>query len=398
MKRSRIVFLGVGLGMLVSIQALGTSLLLSRDGARIQWPEPGSRHGRDFISSGDVWMAPGPGAIASLVVEARPGFSPEASPIVFPAERAIVRYQGRALFALPTWTARISLPFDGDWALKLAATTSDGRRVESSAKKAIIADRGGAAEGGFASWSAPHLLAIGSILLACLLVAYFARRGGPPWLDKAAPFIASAMWLNELAYQSYWIAVGGWSQSVSLMLQMCGLSIILSPLCLFLAEGPWRRYLADILYFWGIGGALQAILTPDIGFSGFPSYRYFSFFISHGLILVAMVALVASGSIRISLRSLSRCVLVSNLVIVPIYLIDRLLALFPPYAPGNYFAIGYPPPTGSPIDLLVRLFGPSPRYVIGLEIMAVLVFFLLWLPWGMRSWARSRDRALGRAA
>jgi hypothetical integral membrane protein (TIGR02206 family) len=240
--------------------------------------------------------------------------------------------------------------------------------------------------------------ALGAILLGSLLVAFYARRGGPVWLERAAPIIAAAMWLNELAYQSYWMAVGGWSHSVSLMIQMCGLSILLIPVCLFLADSPRRVYLGDVLYFWGIGGALQAILTPDIGASGFPSYRYFSFFMSHGLIIVAVAALVASGAIRISLRSLARCALVSNIVIVPIYLIDRLLALIPPYAPGNYFAIGYPPPTGSPIDLLVQIFGPSPRYIIGLEILAILIFLILWLPWGIRARLRPRPRPVREGA
>jgi uncharacterized membrane protein YwaF len=85
--------------------------------------------------------------------------------------------------------------------------------------------------------------------------------------------------------------------------------------------------------------------------------------------------------------------LVSNIVIVPIYLVDRLLVLIPPYAPGNYFAIGYPPPTGSPIDFLAAVFGPSPRYIIGLEIMALVVFFLLWLPWGLVSHSSTVSRS-----
>jgi hypothetical protein len=52
-----------------------------------------------------------------------------------------------------------------------------------------------------------------------------------------------------------------------------------------------------------LAGAMQAVLTPDLGASGFPSYRYFSFFVSHGFIVACVAALIASGSIRISLRS-----------------------------------------------------------------------------------------------
>jgi hypothetical integral membrane protein (TIGR02206 family) len=393
MKRSRAAFLVVGLVLLLAVQVLCTSMLLAPAGARMQWPEPGSRHGLEFIASGDAWAAPGPGAIVSLRVEAVPGSTPGAEPLGFPAERPHIRYGGQSRYALPTWTARVALPSEGDWSLKAVALTTDGRRIESAGRRILAsAALGGVADRGFSSWSVPHLSAIGFILLGALAVAYFARKGGPSWLRAAAPWIVLVMWANELAYQSYWMAVGGWSHSVSLMLQMCGLSIIFLPICLFMNDGPRRRRLADVLYFWGLGGAAQAILTPDIGASGFPSYRYFSFFISHGMIIVAVIALVASGSVKIGPRSLARCIIVSNIVVVPAYLVDRLLALVPPYAPGNYFALGYPPPTGSPIDLLVRIFGPSPRYILGLEIMGVLVFALLWLPWGIAARARAQDR------
>jgi len=359
----------------------------------MQWPEPGSHHGLNFIASGDAWAAPGPGAITSLRVEALSVSTPSAELISFPAERPYIRYGGQSRYALPTWTARVELPSEGDWSLKVVALTTDGRRVESSGRRIFVAAAlGGVADRGFSSWSIPHLFAIGVILLGALAVAYFAREGGPSWLQAAAPYIVLVMWVNELAYQSYWMVVGGWSHSVSLMLQMCGLSIIFLPICLFMNDGPKRRRLADVLYFWGLGGAAQAILTPDIGASGFPSYRYFSFFISHGMIIVAVIALVASGSININLRSLVRCILVSDIVVVPVYLVDRLLALVPPFAPGNYFALGYPPPTGSPIDLLARIFGPAPRYIVGLEIMGVLVFGLLWLPWGIAARKSSQGR------
>jgi hypothetical integral membrane protein (TIGR02206 family) len=400
MRRSRKIFLIVGYALLFGIQAVNTSLLLSPDGARIQWPEPGSSHPKEFSASGDVWMAPGSAAVSELFVEARPAGG--GAVLAFPAERAVVQGRaGSASYALPSWSARIALPSEGEWLLDAAAIGADGRRVQSAGRRVEIRSEPiKAADSGFASWSPPHLLALAAAAALSLILAFFARKGGRAWLDKAAPFLAGAMWLNELAYQSYWMIVGGWSQANALMLQMCGLSILLLPLCLFLADSPKRRYLADVLYFWGIAGALQAMLTPDIGASGFPSYRYFSFFISHGLIIACVVALVASGSVRIDLRSLARCMLVSNVAIVPVYLVDRLLVLVPPYAPGNYFAIGYPPPTGSPIDLLAAIFGPSPRYIVGLEIMAFVVFLALWLPWSFVSHSStvSRSRAVSRGS
>jgi hypothetical integral membrane protein (TIGR02206 family) len=142
-----------------------------------------------------------------------------------------------------------------------------------------------------------------------------------------------------------------------------------------------RQVLFDIVYFWGIGGAIQALIAPDIGTSGFPALRYFSFFISHGLIIACTVLMAAAGEVRLTFRSLVRALVVTNLLLLPVYGIDQALRLIPPYDAGNYFVLGYPPPTGSVVDLFVEMFGPSPRYVVGLELMGIAIFLLLYLPW-----------------
>jgi uncharacterized membrane protein YwaF len=53
------------------------------------------------------------------------------------------------------------------------------------------------------------------------------------------------------------------------MLQMCGLSILFLPVMFLSERQKTRQLLSDILYFWGIGGALQALITLDIGTNGF---------------------------------------------------------------------------------------------------------------------------------
>jgi hypothetical integral membrane protein (TIGR02206 family) len=165
------------------------------------------------------------------------------------------------------------------------------------------------------------------------------------------------------------------------MLQMCGLAILLLPVML-LSEDPRRRqHWFDVLYFWGIGGAIQALIAPDIGANGFPAYRYFSFFLSHGLIITMTVLMAIAGGVTITWRSLLRAFIVTNILLIPIYAVDRLIRLLPPYDPGNYFVLGYPPPTGSVVDLFAQVFGPSPRYLVGLELMGLAIFLVLLVPW-----------------
>jgi uncharacterized membrane protein YwaF len=80
---------------------------------------------------------------------------------------------------------------------------------------------------------------------------------------------------------------------------------------------------------------------------------------------------------------------------VPVYFIDQLIALVPPYAPANYFLLAFPPPMGSIVDLFAQVFGPAPWYVLGFEIMGIGVFGILWLPWAV---ARRVRRATVRTA
>jgi hypothetical protein len=41
------------------------------------------------------------------------------------------------------------------------------------------------------------------------------------------------------------------------------------------------------------------------------------------------------------------------------------------------------------VSVFAAIFGPSPRYVIGLEIVAIAVFALLYVPWPIARWIRA---------
>ncbi len=361
-------------------------IVLSRpDGVRIRSPERTVTLGRTFVVSGDAWMR---GGVDRIEVMAAPKGAQALAPIAFPANRDVVRYRGQPLFPLSTWSTRVELPGDGEWSLQAVALGSSGGYAFSTVKAVHI--RAGTQPREFRSWSVEHLAPIGLIIAAAIGLGLLARR--PGLYDRIALLCTAVIWVNEIAYQLYWFLVGGWATPAALMFQMCGLSILLLPVMHFAKDERTRQFLFDILYFWGIGGALQALLSPDIGANGFPAYRYFSFFLSHGLIIALTMIMALAGRVRITIRSFLRAFVVTNLALIPIYGLDMLLRLIPPYDPGNYFVLGYPPPTGSPVDLLSDLFGPSPRYVIGLELMGIVIFLIMYAPWPIARALRSRQR------
>ncbi len=204
------------------------------------------------------------------------------------------------------------------------------------------------------------------------------------------------LWINEYAYHWYWFAVGAFTITNCLMLHMCGLAILLIPFLFTMDPGRGRQVLFELLYFWGLGGAVQALLAPDIGQHGFPEFKAFAFFVSHGLICSAAVYMIAAKKMTLTLASLLRGLLLTNAAVLIVYLADLAIAALPPYDVANYFMLGYPPPTGSIVDQLSDFFGPSPRYIVGLEGIAIVVFSLIYLPFPLAR-AFRRGAAAARA-
>jgi hypothetical integral membrane protein (TIGR02206 family) len=375
MSRSRKIIIAIGLSLILGAQAVFIVVLSTPDGARVKSPDGTLPLDRRFVVAGDAWMREG---IARIVVCAAPLDGPKKEVVSFAAVRDAVRYRGQVQFLLSTWSVRVQLPSDGRWELWAEVEGVQGGKTRAESRMLDI--RAGSPVREFRSWTPGHLVPLAVIVVVSIGLALIARRAGS--FDRFALVMALCLWTNEFVYQLwFFFSARGWAAPTALMLQMCGLSILLIPVMLFAEKPRVRQFLFDILYFWGIGGAIQALIAPDIGTSGFPAWRYFSFFISHGLIIACTALMAAAGGVRLTFRSFVRALVVTNLLLLPVYGIDQALRLIPPYDAGNYFVLGYPPPTGSVVDVFADLFGLSPRYVVGLELMGIVVFLLLYLPW-----------------
>jgi len=126
---------------------------------------------------------------------------------------------------------------------------------------------------------------------------------------------------------------------------------------------------SEIAYFWGLGGTLQAVLTPDLG-AGYPSWDFVMFFWGHGVTLLAIVFLIAGGTFRPRRSSVLRMFLALNVYGVVAGLIDTSFG-------WNYGYLRQKPLRPSLLDY----FGPWPWYLLSIEVMAPVMFFILLLPW-----------------
>ena len=126
---------------------------------------------------------------------------------------------------------------------------------------------------------------------------------------------------------------------------------------------------------------MQALLQPDIGPYGFPHYRFFQFFVSHGLIVTVSLYATVSFRYRPQLRSVWRVFIITNIYMA-------FIALFNWLTDGNYLFICHKPETASLMDFM----GPWPWYIITLELMALISFMLYYSPFGLYDWWLRRRR------
>lgn len=220
----------------------------------------------------------------------------------------------------------------------------------------------------FQLFSPGHLAGLAAIVLctavlvgSCRITRFRAARIG---VSQAFGLIVAA---NELVWIISQARAHGFSFQFSLPLHLCDLSIIASVLALLTR----RQFLYEFAYFFGFGGATQALLTPELQ-GGFPDYACVKFFFSHGSILASVVFLTLVFGMRPFPRSIPRMVVTGTLYMLIVGLLDWILG-------ANYGYLCSVPTNPSLLDHL----GPWPWYLCSLWTLGFLLILLLYLPFAI---------------
>jgi hypothetical integral membrane protein (TIGR02206 family) len=147
---------------------------------------------------------------------------------------------------------------------------------------------------------------------------------------------------------------------------MCDLSEIF--IAWFLLGGP--KILYKCAFFWGIGGATMAIITPDISYH---NLDYAFFMIGHGMIVLGiMYATIALGN-RPYATDIFTVSLITACILLPItYIINLLLG-----EPANFWYLMAKPEGASLMDA----FPEPPYHLLVLMPLAIATFFIIYAPY-----------------
>lgn len=229
-----------------------------------------------------------------------------------------------------------------------------------------------------ADWQGPafeflgigHLGALGALVLLNLMLIGF-RKSGDGTKTFLRIVLALILFLNEVAWHYWNYSNGLWTVQTMLPLHMCSLLVW---------AGAWmlvtkNQRIYEFMYFMGIAGALQALATPDLGIYGFPHFRFFQTFISHGLIITSAIYMTVVEGFRPTWKSIGRVFVWVNLYALVIFFVNVYLG-------SNYLMINHKPELPSLLDLLP----PWPIYILYMELIGIISILVLYLPFAIKDW------------
>src|SRR5512133_1569287 len=222
----------------------------------------------------------------------------------------------------------------------------------------------------FTLFGAAHFGMLFTILLLNVWLLRF-RGASEGTRSKIRWALAISLWLVEASFHIWSIAVGTWTIQTMLPLHMCSVLIWLTGFMLI-----FKNYsIYEFVYFLGIGGALQALLTPEVGIYGFPHFRCIQTFLSHGLLVTAGIYMTVVEGFRPTWKSLVRILAIANIYMLIVYLINISIG-------SNYLWINGKPPMATIMDMLPAW----PWYIPWLEVIALFTCLLLYIPFIIKDW------------
>jgi len=207
-----------------------------------------------------------------------------------------------------------------------------------------------------------HSLLLLTIAGAAAMLSWLCRGRKVP-MRAVRLALGCGIAVNELVWWVFRYSHEG-IHATNLPLQLCDLTVWMTVLaCLTTFPA-----VVEFAYFAGVAGSGMAVLTPDL-WTPWPSYPAIYFFLAHGGVLVACCVLVFGRVAAIRQGAVWR-----TFAILAVY--AALVGAFNAIFGANYMYLCRKPANPSLLDWL----GPWPLYLVGGAVVALALFWLLWLP------------------
>lgn len=225
----------------------------------------------------------------------------------------------------------------------------------------------------FITFGARHLASMGVLAFFGWMMLRF--KGADAAVRRRVRYaLAALLVVNELAWHAWAAYFVGWTADKMLPLHLCSALVWVGAYGLISLDAT----IYEFMYFMGIAGPLQAVLTPDAGQYGLPHFRAVQTLVSHGTLIVAALYLTHVEGMRPTWASVRRVIIGTFLYMVFVTIANLIIG-------ANFMWTLGKPTVVSLLDVL----GPWPWYLIPVILLGVVNVLLLYLPF----WWMDRRRA-----
>jgi hypothetical integral membrane protein (TIGR02206 family) len=208
-----------------------------------------------------------------------------------------------------------------------------------------------------------HLIALALSVIIPLLLALWVRRS--PARDHGVRLVLAMILITGWAGWYLMLGARGWlTPSDALPLNLCDWAQ--GALIIALLSRNHRAY--ELGYFWGLGGTLQGVITPDVA-SGFPDIQFLLFMLDHAGLIAALLYLTWGTRLRPVIASLPRVIAATLIYVAVASVADAALGT-------NY---GFLRGKGEHVSLLTFL-APWPWYIGELVLIGLLSVMVYYAP------------------
>jgi hypothetical integral membrane protein (TIGR02206 family) len=208
-----------------------------------------------------------------------------------------------------------------------------------------------------------HLMILASVpAFAGLLTAI--QRRLPPGSKVLRFYAAFLLFLSSMMYYVYFAVNGQLTFPDRLPLELCDMSLWL----VIVAPVANKAAIFDLAYYGALAGASMSLLTPNVP-ENYPLYLTVQYFADHGLIIAGVLYLVWSKQARPRPGSVGRAMLWVNIYAAIVGTFDFVFKT-------DYMFLCAKPQEAS----LLTFLGPWPWYILSAEVVALVLFTLLYLP------------------
>lgn len=234
-----------------------------------------------------------------------------------------------------------------------------------------------------------HIITLIISAVAVTFITLWLKRNNNERTHKLFRYLLATILIVQDITLTIWYATSGvWDWGLTLPLELSRVSIFVT--AYMLISGNKTSY--ELLYMLSVGGFSQALFTPNIQYQ-FPHVRFILYFLSHVGMVLAVVYMTAVKKYMPTVKSIVKAVVIINIYLVFVAIVNYSLpALGLTEIPGNYLFLSRRPSVPTIIDLLIKIFGEHPWYIIGLEILGIVSFIIAYLPFGIYYLVKKRSR------